>query len=241
MKLKKKKKDQDHSGVSRRDLLKGVAGITLFTGSGSLSLVRSIFAEDAPPEPDNLDEPTQWQEGDPEPVEATVPAQEPEQTSAEAPPSQPMDDERSAQPAPNYVWASGYWWWTGGQYVWVPGYWVVPPEPEYIYVPGYWTYRGTTWVYVRGGWGRPNTTVVVVYPKPRPVLTAFIITAPIRIARRNRRWRHYPSRRRRHRAAPRRSPGRGPSGPGRGPSGPGGPGSGPGGPGTSKKSAPRRR
>ncbi len=230
------KKDYDHSWVTRRDLLKGVAGITLLAGSGAL--VRSLSAEDMPPEPDNLDEPTPWQEGDPEPVEMTVPASEPEQTSTKDPPSQPMDDERLAQPSPDYVWATGYWWWTGGTYVWVPGYWVVPPQTEYVYVPGYWIYSGTAWVYVRGGWGRPNTTVVVVYPRPRPILTAWIITAPIRIRRRHRRWRHHHKRRHIHRAGPRRSPGRRPGGPGKGPGRPGK--KGPGGPGGSKKK-PRRR
>lgn len=55
---------------------------------------RAESAETKLEEPENLDEPTQWQEGDPEPVEATIPANEPEQTSQEAPPSQPMDDDR---------------------------------------------------------------------------------------------------------------------------------------------------
>jgi hypothetical protein len=98
---KTNKKEYDHSGVTRRDLLKGTLGIALL--SGSVPLVRSVMAEDVPPEPDNLDEPTQWQEGDPAPEEMQVPEQEPEQTSAEAPPSQPMDDERPSQPAPDYV------------------------------------------------------------------------------------------------------------------------------------------
>ena len=211
----------------RRDLLKGAVGVTLLGGSGAL--VRSLSAEDVPPEPDNLDVPTPWQEGDPAPEEMAVPAQEPEQTSTEAPPSQPMDDERPAQPGPDYVWATGYWWWTGGQYVWVPGYWAVPPEPEYVYISGYWTYRSTSWVYVRGGWGRPGTTVVVAYPRPRRVVRVRVIRAPARIRRRHRSWRYYPNRRRRHRAAPvRRSPARGPS---RRPAGPA----------TPRRTAPRRR
>lgn len=192
----------------RRDFLKTAVGITIIGGSSSLVL--SVPAEEVPPEPGNLDEPTPWQQGDPEPVEMEVPAEEPEQSSTEPPPSQPIDDERPAQPGPDYVWATGYWWWTGGRYVWVTGYWVVPPQTEYVYISGYWTYRGTTWVYVRGGWGRPRTTVVVVYPRPRPVLTVWVITAPIRIVRRHRRWRHHHYRRAHHRAARRRhSPGRG--------------------------------
>lgn len=204
----KNKKDNDHSGVSRRDFLKSVAWIAIISGSGLL--VRPLSAEDVPPEPDNLDEPTPWQEGDPDPVEMTVPAEEPEQTSTEAPPSQPMDDARPAQPGPDYVWITGYWWWTGGEYVWVPGYWEIPPEPEYVYIPGYWTYRGTTWVYVRGGWGRSGSTVVVVYPGPRRVVRVGVVRAPRRIRRRHYRWRHYPHRRY-HRAPVYRGPTRSPA------------------------------
>jgi hypothetical protein len=224
---KTKKKESDHSGVSRRDLVKGLAGLTLFAGSGPL--VRSVLAEDVPPEPDNLDEPTQWQEGDPEPVEMTVPAEEPEQTSTEAPPSQPVDDERPAQPGSEYVWAYGYWWWTGETYVWVPGYWEIPPEPEYVYIPGYWNYSGTTWVYVRGGWGWPNSRVIVVYPRRRRVVRVQVIRAPRRIRRRHHRWRHYPHRRYR-RVPVHRSPARSPA-PARRPARPG----------TPRRTAPRRR
>ncbi|MHC4105148.1 MAG: hypothetical protein ACYSR9_09420, partial [Planctomycetota bacterium] len=107
-------------------------------------------------------------------------------------------------------------------------YWEIPPEPEYVYIPGYWTYRSTRWVYVRGGWGRPNTTVVVVYSRPRRVVRVRVVRAPGRIRRRNRRWRHYHNRRRRHRGAARRSPARSPA---RGPARPA----------TPRRKAPRRR
>jgi len=214
--------------LSRRDMLKAAVWLTVFGVPTRLALAQSDD-EAVPEEPENLDEPTQWQEGDPEPVEATIPANEPEQTSQEAPPSQPMDDDRGTAPGEGHVWATGYWWWHNGSYAWVPGYWVAPPEPNVVWVSGYWTYQGTAWVYVQGGWGRPNTTVVVVKPQPRPVLTVFIIRAPRRIIRRNRRWKHHHHRRGRHRARRRRpgGPGRGPGGPGRGPSK--GPGKGPGG------------
>ena len=197
-------KDCKQQGVSRRGFLKTAACFTLCWGWTRLA--QSQSTEEVPPEPENLDEPTAWQEGDPEPVEMTVPAQEPEQTSNEAPPSQPMDDDRGNPPGPDYVWVMGYWWWTSGQYVWVPGYWAFPPQPSYVYVAGYWTYRDVHWVYIRGGWAKPNTTVIVVYPDPRPVLTLFVITAPIRIARRHRRWRHHHSRRIRHRPRPKPRP-----------------------------------
>ena len=118
---------------------------------------RAASAEDTPEEPENLDEPTEWQEGDPEAVEMTVPANEPDQTSQEAPPSQPMDDVRGEQPSQEHLWAGGYWWWTNGTYVWVSGYWVTPPEPNLEWAGGYWTHQNATWVYVQGGWARPNT------------------------------------------------------------------------------------
>jgi len=72
-------------------------------------LPASHATEVVPPEPENLDVPTPWQEGDPEPVEMTVPAQEPEQTSKEAPPCQPIDDDRPPRPGPDYAWVMGYW------------------------------------------------------------------------------------------------------------------------------------
>lgn len=211
------KKNRKHKPLSRRDLLKGLIGFTIL--SGSSVLVRSLSAEAVPPEPDNLDEPTPWQTGDPAPIEATIPAQEPEQTSTEAPPSQPIDDVRPAQPGPDYVWANGYWWWNGGEYVWVTGYWAIPPESDYVYISGYWTYRGTSWYYVRGGWGRYGTRVIIVYPRPRRVVRVRVIRAPRRIPRRHYRWRHHHSRRNVYHAQPRPAPKRAPARPGNRPGG----------------------
>lgn len=199
--MKDDERQTGSEGITRRIFLKiSLVWAALFSMKDAM-LPASVKAatEPIPEEPKDLDEPTEWQEGDPEPTEAKIPATEPEQTSKEAPPGRPMDDDRGEQPGPNYAWAYGYWWWSNGKYVWVPGYWVVPPEPTYVYVPGYWTYSGTTWVYVRGGWGKPNTTKVVVYSNPRPVLTAFVFTAPIRIYRRNHYWRHHRARHRWHR------------------------------------------
>jgi hypothetical protein len=190
------KKDK-RSGMSRRSFCKALGGISLVGASNTLALFAS--AEDVPAEPENLDTPTPWQEGDPEPVEKSVPPEEPEQTSTEAPPCQPIDDERPEQPTTHHVWVTGYWWWTNNTYMWVPGYWALPPRPEYAYVSGYWTYKGNKWVYVRGGWAKPNTTEIVLYSRPRPVLTALVITAPRRIARRHYRWGYYPDRRVRRR------------------------------------------
>ena len=181
------------SDLSRRSFFKVIAGIS-FVGASNTML---LFAEEdnVPSEPENLDTPTPWQEGDPEPVEMKIPAVEPEQTSTEAPPCQPIDDERPEQPGPEHVWVTGYWWWTNMNYMWVPGYWAVPPYKNYVYVSGHWAYTGNRWVYHRGGWAKPNTTSIVVYPGPRPLLTAFVIASPRRIVRRHRLWRYYPARR----------------------------------------------
>ncbi len=194
--LRTKKNSQ--SGVTRRVFCKTMFGISFCSTMGSIPLL--VSAEEIPAEPNNLDEPTPWQEGDPKPVEKKIPAKEPEQTSTEAPPCQPMDDDRPAQPSTNYVWVTGYWWWTNRVYQWVPGYWALPPQTSYVYVSGYWVNKNNAWVYVRGGWAKANTTVIVVYPKPRALLVAFVIPAPVRIIRRHRRWGHYPARRARHRA-----------------------------------------
>ncbi len=101
-------KEGKRSGMSRRNFCKAVAGISLAGTSSNLALFAS--AEDVPAEPENLDVPTPWQEGDPEPVEKKVPPEEPEQSSTQAPPSQPIDDERPEQPGADHVWVSGYWW-----------------------------------------------------------------------------------------------------------------------------------
>lgn len=187
-------------GITRREFIKTVA-----YGSALCSTV-GFAAEETPPEPADLDVPTPWQEGDPQPRKAQVPAVEREQTSGEDPPAQPMDDDRGEPPSPQYQWVYGYWWWTAGTYVWVPGYWAIPPEQEYEYLPGYWGYRGARWAYVRGGWVVVGTTTIVAYAVPRSVVWVYVIPAPARIARRNRRWRRYPHRRLQHRPYPPHTP-----------------------------------
>jgi hypothetical protein len=186
-------RESKETAMSRRKFCTTIAGISFVGALNSVSLLAS--PQDGPSEPEDLDVPTAWQEGDPEPVESEIPAEEPEQTSTEAPPCQPMDDDPPEQPSPDHVWVTGYWWWKNRTYMWVPGYWALPPQKNYVYVSGYWGYRGNRWVYVRGGWAKPNTTAIVVYPKPRPVLNALVITAPRRIVRRHQNWRYYPDRR----------------------------------------------
>lgn len=54
-------------------------------------------------------------------------------------------------PRVGYVWAPGYWYWTGRRHVWHDGYWLrerrgyhwvgprwVPYGPRWRYAPGYW-------------------------------------------------------------------------------------------------------
>ena len=181
-------------GVTRREFIKTAAyGSVLYCSVG-------IADDDTPPEPDNLDQATAWQEGDPAPREQTVPTVEPQQTSDEAPPSQPMEDDRGEQPTPSHKWVNGYWWWTDGEYVWVPGYWAVSPKPEWEYEAGYWEYQQTRWVYSRGGWRVMYTTSIVAYAHPRPVVWVWVIPAPPRIVRRHHSWhrRHHWRRQYRH-------------------------------------------
>ena len=216
--MKKRNSEENDYSVSeslesRRGFLKKmVLTAALFICPSVLKKAQA--AEDVPAEPGNLDEPTPLQEGDPEPYEMTIPAEEPEQSSTEAPPSQPIDDVRPDQPGTDHAWLNGYWWWTNNQYIWVPGYWAIPPKPGYHYVAGYWIYQGGRWIYVRGGWAEAYGTVVVVYHR-RPLFTALVITAPIRIIRRHRRWRHHHQRRYHHRArrSPARQPGKRPGTP----------------------------
>lgn len=197
-----KRKDMVEEGgasfcMPRRHFCKAAAGIPLIFAWGSWGLFAS--EPDDPPEPDNLDEPTAWQEGDPEPEEMDVPAEEPEQTADEAPPCQPMDDEPPEPPGEDYAWVNGYWWWNNSRYLWVPGYWALPPRKNLVHIAGYWTYRGNRWVYVRGGWAAPGTTAIVAYTKPRPALRLRVYPAPRRIVRRHRRWRYHHDRRYRRR------------------------------------------
>lgn len=183
--------------ISRRSFCKTMAGISIVCASGTYDLFAS--EQNAPAEPENLDVPTPWQEGDPAPVEMEVPSVEPEQTSTEAPPCQPMDDDAPEQPSEDHVWVSGYWWWRNRSYVWVPGYWALPPNKGLVYIAGHWAYNGNQWIFVRGGWAQPDTTKIIVAPGPRPVLKALVITAPRRIVRRHIRWGYFPDRRIRRR------------------------------------------
>jgi len=58
-------------------------------------------------------------------------------------------------PAPRvgYVWAPGYWRWTGHKHVWVNGTWV-HERHGWHYAPHTWVERDGRWHYEEGGWRR---------------------------------------------------------------------------------------
>ncbi|MEO1234834.1 MAG: YXWGXW repeat-containing protein, partial [Myxococcota bacterium] len=91
----------------------------------------------------------------------SIPQTDGAQTAPQAPPAQPIAEEKTAAPADGYVWVLGRWYWTGRNYVWLAGYWV-PAEPGYVYVAGRWTSVGGVWTYApirsprRVGAGEPR-------------------------------------------------------------------------------------
>ena len=58
-------------------------------------------------------------------------------------------------PAPRsgYVWAPGYWRWTGHKHVWVNGSWV-HERHGWHYAPHTWAQHDGRWHYEEGGWRR---------------------------------------------------------------------------------------
>jgi hypothetical protein len=68
---------------------------------------------------------------------------------AVAPPVAPVQG--APAPYPGYVWAPGYWQWTGVQYVWVQGRWL-PARPGYYWAPERWAVRGGQYYFVPGRW-----------------------------------------------------------------------------------------
>lgn len=54
-------------------------------------------------------------------------------------------------PAPDYVWAPGYWYWEGGRHVWMRGHYL-PPNPGHAWMADHWEHRGDHWHYEPGRW-----------------------------------------------------------------------------------------
>ncbi|MBX3269375.1 MAG: YXWGXW repeat-containing protein [Sandaracinaceae bacterium] len=69
-------------------------------------------------------------------------------------------------PGAGYVWAPGYWQWSGARYVWVPGSWVVPPAPGHVWVHSGWVADGGRYRFVQGRWVAPGRRPTVRYAHP---------------------------------------------------------------------------
>lgn len=56
-------------------------------------------------------------------------------------------------PRVGYVWAPGYWYWSGHRHVWHDGYWM-RERRGYHWVGPAWEPRGPRWHYTPGYWAR---------------------------------------------------------------------------------------
>jgi len=81
-------------------------------------------------------------------VLATVPSVAAEMTSDVAPP--PARVERF-EPRDGYVWAPGYWEWSGRSYHWFSGTYL-PERRGAHWVPDRWEQVGPHWQHVAGHW-----------------------------------------------------------------------------------------
>ncbi|TAN06329.1 MAG: hypothetical protein EPN38_08730 [Rhodanobacteraceae bacterium] len=68
-------------------------------------------------------------------------------------PPPPVRYEVVPPPRPGYVWAPGYWTWSGARYVWVGGIWH-RARPGYVYYHPRWARDGNHWVMRGAYWGR---------------------------------------------------------------------------------------
>jgi hypothetical protein len=66
-----------------------------------------------------------------------------------APP--PARAEGVPAPRDGYVWAAGYWDWTGHGYSWVPGHYIFEHRGAH-WVPDRWDHVGSRWQHVNGHW-----------------------------------------------------------------------------------------
>lgn len=71
-----------------------------------------------------------------------------------APPPSPAPyaEPVSAPPAPNAVWAPGYWMFDGQRYTWVGGSWQIPPPQAHAYIAAHWEFQGDRYVFVPSTW-----------------------------------------------------------------------------------------
>jgi hypothetical protein len=69
-------------------------------------------------------------------------------------PPRPVVERVAVAPRPGYVWAGGYYRWSGRAYVWVPGQWLRPPRARAVWVAPRWDYVPArhSYVFVAGFW-----------------------------------------------------------------------------------------
>ncbi len=79
------------------------------------------------------------------------PAPAPAVVEVIAPQPPPVRVVETVTPRPGYVWARGYWRWTGTRYVWQPGHWEAV-RPGYRYVPAHYVRRNDGWHFKVGIW-----------------------------------------------------------------------------------------
>jgi WXXGXW repeat (2 copies) len=66
-----------------------------------------------------------------------------------APP--PAREERAPAPRDGYVWAPGYWDWSGHVYTWMPGHYIFERRGAH-WVPDRWEQVDSRWQHVNGHW-----------------------------------------------------------------------------------------
>lgn len=84
-----------------------------------------------------------------EPVPVAAPAPAVVEVIAPQPP--PVRVVEEVTPRPGYVWARGYWHWTGARYVWHRGHWEVA-RVGYRYVPAHYVRHSDGWHLRIGVW-----------------------------------------------------------------------------------------
>ncbi len=68
----------------------------------------------------------------------------------QAPPE--MIYEVRPEPQLGFIWAPGFWGWSGARHVWYPGHWM-HEQPGQIWIGNEWNHRGGRWYFESGHWG----------------------------------------------------------------------------------------
>ncbi|MBV8665270.1 MAG: YXWGXW repeat-containing protein [Burkholderiaceae bacterium] len=76
----------------------------------------------------------------------------------------PVRHEFVPAPRHGYMWAPGYWGWSGGAHVWMEGHWEAE-HPGYRYIGARWVLVGPEWVFYPAYW-EPLPAPVVIAPTP---------------------------------------------------------------------------